>query len=891
MSYSSAKAWIRSSTKLVACLSFTLALPSFAAQTPGASASGRADISRRLEQASALEAKGLQKEARELYESLIPELRAKQDKAGLARALLALSIIASDRGEHALAIDRAREAADLFAKLADRQGEARAINRLGAGELYRGEYSAARDHFQQALALSRSINYRQGEVDLFNNLGTVFNFQGRYLDALESYEAAMDRVNRAADEPWAARSRQFTTNNLATLFQRLGRDEKALELYRQLQQAPQAMKASEEAQLYANLGVMYRRLGDPVKALEVYRQAEATFARRGHRDGQLGVLINIGNAQALDLGDVASALESFTKALALAEQTQNRRKAMQAHLYRGESFFRLNQRDPARKEFDAALAAARELGTSEEEWKALYGLGRAAQRAGETAPAADYFRQAIARIESIRSKLQLSRLTEDFFGDKRNVYDSLIELSLNNPDPAELFDLMERSRARAFQDRLQDSAPGNADPVRTLRLDEVRSLLDPATLLLEFWTGPSSTAVVWVTHEGSGIARERFSPPDLEEISALSREPAAGAGPTWESHSGRLGKLLLSGIEPLARSGLQHLLIVPDGALDALPFEALRLDADRSSLLVERFDVSYLPYSSILQRQPPVPGRRWHPPWNRQVLAFGDPATAGRPHPNLVEVFLEDESRRPLPTSGEEVRAIARIISGRSEIHLAGDDLKKYLLQGGARGAPILHLSTHATADTDNPERSRILFSSENKDGRPDYLFLREVYDLDLRGVELATLSACDTERGKMIRGEGMQGFSRALLSAGSRAAVTTLWRVADQPTSELMKQFYHALGQGETKAQALRLAKLKFLHSGDPLAHPRHWAAFVLNGDGLHPVTRAISWNVLLMPLTGALILLFVVAHRRAREQRADPGATARQSFGDRAPMARRKD
>jgi CHAT domain-containing protein len=308
------------------------------------------------------------------------------------------------------------------------------------------------------------------------------------------------------------------------------------------------------------------------------------------------------------------------------------------------------------------------------------------------------------------------------------------------------------------------------------------------------------------------------------------------------------------------------LLIVPDGVLDTLPFEVLKVETDRSSLLVERFDVSYLPSSSILLRQPPAPKRSWHFPWRRQVLAFGDPITSSRPDSNLLDVIPEDELRRRLPTSAGEVRAIAKASSGRSEIHLAGDDLKKYLLEGKAQGVPILHLSTHATADIDNPERSRILFSSEKKDGRPDYLFLREVYDLDLRGVELATLSACDTERGKMIRGEGMQGFSRALLSAGSRATVTTLWRVADHPTSDFMKQFYHALEQGKTKAQALRLAKLKFLRSGDPLAHPRHWAAFVLYGDGLHPVTRAISWSILLMPLTAALLLLFAVAHRRTR-------------------------
>jgi CHAT domain-containing protein len=133
-------------------------------------------------------------------------------------------------------------------------------------------------------------------------------------------------------------------------------------------------------------------------------------------------------------------------------------------------------------------------------------------------------------------------------------------------------------------------------------------------------------------------------------------------------------------------------------------------------------------------------------------------------------------------------------------------------------------------------------------------------------------LSACDTERGKMLRAEGVQGFSRALLSAGSLAAVTTLWRVADHPTSELMRQFYYAIGQGRTKAQALRLAKLKFLQSGGDLAHPRHWAAFVLNGDGLRPVTKAFPWSIVLAPIASALLLVGLAAHWRIRALRGRP-------------------
>ena len=174
-------------------------------------------------------------------------------------------------------------------------------------------------------------------------------------------------------------------------------------------------------------------------------------------------------------------------------------------------------------------------------------------------------------------------------------------------------------------------------------------------------------------------------------------------------------------------------------------------------------------------------------------------------------------------------------------------------------------MSTHATADDDNPERSRILFSPAEPDQPADYLFLKEINALDLQGVDLTTLSACDTERGKLVKGEGIQGFSRALLSAGSRATVTSLWRVADQPTAELMKQFYYELSRDSTKAEALRQAKLKFLHSETALKHPRHWAAFILHGDGLQPIPTVISWQKLIVPLAAGLFL-FAVALRLRR-------------------------
>ena len=121
----------------------------------------------------------------------------------------------------------------------------------------------------------------------------------------------------------------------------------------------------------------------------------------------------------------------------------------------------------------------------------------------------------------------------------------------------------------------------------------------------------------------------------------------------------------------------------------------------------------------------------------------------------------------------------------------------------------MVHFSTHAVADTRDPDRSRILLAPRAPGGPADYLFLRDVNDLDLTGVGLVTLSACETARGKVIRGEGVEGFSRALLAAGAAAAVTTLWDVADRPSAEFMTQFYASASGGRGTAEALRQAKL----------------------------------------------------------------------------------
>jgi tetratricopeptide (TPR) repeat protein len=785
----------------------------------------------RLQQALELQKKGKPNEAAELFNAAIPDLRASGNDADLVRALSALAWISVSRGDQAKAIEQGTEAVALRRKLKDAKHLGDDLNTIAVAHQNQADYRSALDLYRQALIADRAVGDAEGEISRLNNIGNVFYFQGRYVDALHSYEDARARVQATSAEPWNARQQQLTTANLATIYQRLGQEQRALELYQQLDAAQQAMPPRNRAQLLLNEGVLYRHLGDPLKALETYAASQKLYAADEYRDGEIGALRNIGIARAVDLGDLRGALDAFDAALKLASQSSNTRGLVQSSLYRGEALRRLHHLEEAERDASTALDLSRQKGLIEEQWKALYLLGRIREDSGNSAAALNEYSQAAAIIESVRRYLRIASLRVEFLADKRDVYDAIIALLLREsvPRTEEIFQWMERSRARTLQDRVA-AAPG-------FSLKTIQSRLAPDTILLEMWAGHAGSATLWITSSASGIVHH--SAPIDEKIAALEAS-LQQHDDRWKEPARALGAILLQGV-PLEK----HVLIVPDGALAQVPFEVLVVPST-NDLLIEAADVSYLPSVQFVAGKT---ARSWRMPWKKQLLAFGDVLVKSGMLPG-------DEQWQPLPASAGEVRTIAGLLPGRAEIHLGADAQKRYLLDRRAEGVPLLHFSTHAMIDAENPDRSRILMAS-------DYIFQGEVPSFDLHGVELVTLSACDTARGKMVRGEGTQAFSHAFLSAGARATVTSLWRAADDPTADFMRQFYYFLAQGETKAQALRSAKLRMIHSASALADPRYWAPFILNGDGWNPVSRVVPWSVFLF---AAAFLLCAVAIRWRR-------------------------
>jgi CHAT domain-containing protein len=138
----------------------------------------------------------------------------------------------------------------------------------------------------------------------------------------------------------------------------------------------------------------------------------------------------------------------------------------------------------------------------------------------------------------------------------------------------------------------------------------------------------------------------------------------------------------------------------------------------------------------------------------------------------------------------------------------------------------LIHLATHADLDETDPLGSALLFRSEGSDtGR---LEVQEIFGLDLN-ADLVILSACVTSLGKLTQGDEVVGLTRAFIYAGTPSVISTLWRVDDRASFELMRAFYENLRAGQPKGEALRQAQLATLHK---YPHPYFWAAYQLTGE-----------------------------------------------------------
>jgi len=324
-------------------------------------------------------------------------------------------------------------------------------------------------------------------------------------------------------------------------------------------------------------------------------------------------------------------------------------------------------------------------------------------------------------------------------------------------------------------------------------------------------------------------------------------------GTTVTGQAKELYRQLVAPLRPHL-ADVEHVMISPDGVLNLLPFGVLQDDEGR--YLVEVKTITYLTSGRDLLRLANRSPSRQGP----IILAnpdFGVPAGARSASAQglSVDPLPEPVSFAHLPGTREEAQSLKAMLRlGNDQVLTEARATEAAVKQ--LKGPRILHLATHGFSDAawtrgdgslpgrqnrppdsklqDSLVRSGLALAGANqrRSGDDDgILTAREVAGLDLEGTELAVLSACETGIGQVQSGEGIYGLRRALMLAGVRMQVASLWKIDDAATRDIMVDFYSRLLAGTSRSQSLREAQLAMLRDSR-YAHPFYWAAFIAIGD-----------------------------------------------------------
>ncbi len=282
----------------------------------------------------------------------------------------------------------------------------------------------------------------------------------------------------------------------------------------------------------------------------------------------------------------------------------------------------------------------------------------------------------------------------------------------------------------------------------------------------------------------------------------------------------------------------ERVIIIPDRELFNLSFECLtpkRISGFKelaTNSLLARHLISYN-YSLFLLKKPaPI----YNYPRNFVAFAPGfndemkdDYRIAITDSINIDKTYIQ---LLPQPFSAELVRKYTELFDGESFLN---EESTKEVFKRNAREHKIIHIGTHAESNNITPEFSRLIFAKNiSEEGKLDdnSLFTYEIYDYNLAS-DLTIITACETGKPTFEPGEGMISLAHAFNYAGSESMLTSLWKIDEKSSNEILGFFYENIKEGMSKDQALREAKLSYLSTaqGRTLA-PQYWSGLVIMGD-----------------------------------------------------------
>ena len=774
-----------------------------------------------------------------------------------------------------LLLGRYREAQDYYQqalKIDEKEHLAPSITRdlgnLALCLLGLGEPDDALRSFDRALAIARDAGLQKEQADWQKGKGAAFLRMGKYDAARDAYRQAIEVYDRAG----LKRERIEALNDRGTLLALLGDDlsaEKDFRLASDLSRAigyPRGVTTNLLA-----IGDLDRRRKQFEQAVAAFKESYERALEAGDQAVMADSLLKLAKTRR-DQNQLAEAEKDARRALEISQTTGAKPQEAAADLALADVTRRRGQLPEALALFVQAEKIVASSPDSELAWQIAYGKGLTLEAMGRNEEALSAYRDAVGMIEEIRNQLREDRFQSGYLSDKSKVYVSLIHLLLKLKMLPEAFKYSEKLRARSYENLFDGSAmPGSSaeeellrSQIRQLRreiarettkpvserreeaasslsqelakaeqkyqnfLDDLRAehpgraalrglavpsvesiqaALPPHSALLEYVVGEEDTFVLVVTRKNlEGLTIPASAPNLRTKIELLRDLIRQHNSEDWQRPSESLSAILIEPIEKAGwLQGITRLYFVPNSFLYYLPFAALlRQTQTGTRFLIQDYELLSLPTSAALVYSQDLGEAQ------RRMLVLAPDVTHLR--------YASLEARRVQSSFPQDSLALV----GRTATE------KAFLRE--ADKFQYIHLATHGFFDRLNPLFSGVQLEPQGgNDGR---LEVYEILRMHLR-ARLVTLSACDTGLGggyfsEFPAGDEFVGLTRAFLSAGSAAVLSSLWEVDDRSTMQLMSGFYHNL-KNESDAAALRKAQLAMLSSPGRFKEPYYWAAFTL--------------------------------------------------------------
>ena len=804
------------------------------------------------------------KEALIHYERATVLARANGFQAVEASALNNIGAIYSDASDQQKALEYFLQALPLYKPLGIQNAEGITLNNIGNAYIKLGEPQKALDYLQQALPRFRALGLKGPESFTLSNMGIAYRSLGDNEKALSYFNQARALQQQTGNKLQEAE----TLDQLGVLYSQQNQPQRALEYH---QQALQLLRASGqirwEAVSLSNLGHVYTVLGRPREGVDYFDQSLAIFRSIGDLNNASTALEGRARAEQ-QLGNLSESRKSIEESLSLIETVRAQSGSQQhrasylasretAYEFLVDLLMQLNVREPG-KGHDAEALQASERGRARSLTEML---NEAHVDILEGVDAG-----LIEKERDIRRSLNAKAQRQ-------------IQLTATKGRPDDIAALNKEISALEDDYQQVQAAIRKASPVyaalmqpQPLGLEGIQAQLSANTVLLEYSLGDAQS-YLWVVTPDS---LKTYKLPPREQVEKLARQVyesltarsvfnslessaqrqtrIADADAQFRQASAELSRMILA--PAAAQLGTRRLVIVADGALQYVPFAALSLDRSLRPLIVDHEIASAPSISSLAVQRQSLTDRK---PAPKGVAVIADPVfstvdarftgstrvkatavnTVSTGNDTRIIEHLSGGSGAQLtigrlPFTRQEADQILAVAPSASNLKAVDFRANRSMVTSGELGQyRYVHFATHGYVDTARAGLSAIVLSMIDEQGNTQDGFLRthDIYNLKLP-AELVVLSACETGLGKDVKGEGIEGLTRAFMYAGARRVIVSLWNVNDKATAALMQRLYTGmLRGGKSPAAALRAAQIEMLRTRQ-WQSPYFWAPFVMQGE-----------------------------------------------------------